>query len=297
MHIKTNHATTTKINGTQFTGLKGSDNKYDNLTVFMIPQKLNDKAVAEVYLKRDETVKIIGDKRKTKMIPIHLLTEIKTKKDGGNNGIAYVGITEYKAGEVIKYRMSDDIYKKMNLNNTKTETDVKLCVKVLNPNEAKKYEETLDPQTLKSHSSSINFKNTKKLLYEKIDKEPHTYKVYVESYRYAGYNGEGKDLSEVMVAPQTFKIKNIKYKKKRKDKEYIDLPEGSWEAKVVKQPEGNDKVGAFTLTFRPEIIFPQGKKGKFVPQTPLPIFIKIFIVLDGIEGTVFEIEGKDLPMA
>lgn len=83
VHIKTNPATTTKINGTQFTGLKGSDKKYDNLTVFMIPQEIDKDAVAKVYLKIEGKVKINEDKRKTKIIRIPLLTTTKTKKRCG----------------------------------------------------------------------------------------------------------------------------------------------------------------------------------------------------------------------
>lgn len=290
VHIKTNPATTTKINGTPFTGVKGDGNKYDNLTVFMIPQKIDKDAVAKVYL-----IKAKGDlenePRKSKMIPINLMTVAKTK----NNGTTYKGITEYNAGEVKQYRLSlsDTIYKG---DLTKKSTDVKLCVKVLDPDVAKKYEETLKPEDLTGLSSSINFKNKK----WKVDKKPHTYKVYIESYRFAGLQktGSGKDdTKEAMVDPQTFKIKKIEYSK-TKTGTYQAMPEDYLKPKVVQQPKGDNRVGAFTLIFHPEK-FPQEKPkgGKVVQQTSKYIYLKIYIVLDGFEGTVFEIMGTKFPTA
>lgn len=291
VHIKTNPATTTKINGTPFTGVKGDGNKYDNLTVFMIPQKIDKDAVAKVYL-----IKAKGDlenePRKSKMIPINLMTVAKTK----NNGTTYKGITEYNAGEVKQYRLSlsDTIYKG---DLTKKSTDVKLCVKVLYPDVAKKYEKTLEPKDLTNPSSSINFKDKR----WKVDEKPHTYKVYIESYRFAGLQktGSGKlDFpKEAMVAPQTFKIKKIEFSKK-KTGTYQKMPEDYLKPKVVQQPKGDNRVGAFTLIFHPEK-FPQEKPGggKVVQQTSKYIYLKIYIVLDGFEGTVFEIMGIKFPTA
>ena len=235
-----------------------------------------------------------NEPRKSKMIPINLMTVAKTK----NNGTTYKGITEYNAGEVKQYRLSlsDTIYKG---DLTKKSTDVKLCVKVLDPDVAKKYEETLKPEDLTGLSSSINFKNKK----WKVDKKPHTYKVYIESYRFAGLQktGSGKDdTKEAMVDPQTFKIKKKIEYSKTKTGTYQAMPEDYLKPKVVQQPKGDNRVGAFTLIFHPEK-FPQEKPekptGKVVPQTSKYIYLKIYIVLDGFEGTVFEIMGTKFPTA
>ena len=281
VYIKPNHATTTKINGTQFTGLKGSDKKYDNLTVFMIPQEIDKDAVAKVYLKIEGKVKINEDKRKTKMIRIPLLTTTKTKDDGGGNVTEYKGITEYRAGEVKLYRISDDKYKTINLK----ETDVKLYVNPLKIKDVENYyNHKLDSNYLKNKNAYIYF--NKETSCEKVKDQPHTYKVYIESSRYAG-DSSGKVAERAEVAPQTFKIKRIKYEISKDT--YTDLPEGSWKAKVVKQPEGYDRVGAFTLTFHPE---------KFPPElSKRNAKIYIVIVLDGFEKTELQIKGKGFPTA
>lgn len=100
-----------------------------------------------------------------------------------------------------------------------------------------------------------------------------------------------------MVAPQTFKIKKIEFSKK-KTGTYQKMPEDYLKPKVVQQPKGDNRVGAFTLIFHPEK-FPQEKPGggKVVQQTSKYIYLKIYIVLDGFEGTVFEIMGIKFPTA
>lgn len=247
----------------------------------MIPQEIDKDAVAKVYLKIEGKVKINEDKRKTKMIRIPLLTTTKTKDDGGGNVTEYKGITEYRAGEVKLYRISDDKYKTINLK----ETDVKLYVNPLKIKDVENYyNHKLDSNYLKNKNAYIYF--NKETSCEKVKDQPHTYKVYIESSRYAG-DSSGKVAERAEVAPQTFKIKRIKYEISKDT--YTDLPEGSWKAKVVKQPEGYDRVGAFTLTFHPE---------KFPPElSKHNAKIYIVIVLDGFEKTELQIKGKGFPTA
>lgn len=52
VHIKIPKVSTTQMNRTVFTGLKGADDKRDKLSLFMIPQTLTAEAEAVVYLKQ-----------------------------------------------------------------------------------------------------------------------------------------------------------------------------------------------------------------------------------------------------
>ena len=247
------HVSTTQKNRTSFTGLKDDKGKYDNFTVFMIPQKLDDKAVAEVYLKRSQP-QDYGAKARKITIPL---------KEN----------TIYNAGEVKKYNLSAP-------QESKILTDVKL----------------FDPKTQKNGevNNAITFNNDKdQCKYcEKVKEKSETFKIYIDSYRYAFSVQEGpvkfkKDIPKIK-APQSFKIKKIeygtKYNKWIKDKKdwcsYNEAP----------QYEKTGDFFTFNLTFNRDKIINALKEDKYFKKRQT-LYIKITIKVDGVEKTV-EIKGK-----
>lgn len=173
-------ATTTKINGTPFTGIKGK-NGYDNLTIFIIPQKLTSDAVAEVYLKKDATTiykdengkshEITKDAEKranAKKIIVYLQPKNKTERDDKN--------IEFKAGQQKRYYI-----------NTKNSDGITYSIKKIG-------------NVIQKDNSIV---------------------VNVECYRYSFIIKEGKIETYIFKAPQKFSIQKITYKtyKKKTDKE------------------------------------------------------------------------------
>lgn len=179
--IKLNKVSTTQINRTPFTGLKNTDGKYDNLTIFIIPQKLDDKAVAEVYLKKDPTTEYKDENGKShnitkdaekranaKKIIVYLQPKNKTERDDKN--------IEFKAGQQKRYYI-----------NTKNSDGITYSIKKIG-------------NVIQKDNSIV---------------------VNVECYRYSFIIREGKIDAYIFKAPQKFSIQKITYKtyKKKTDKE------------------------------------------------------------------------------
>lgn len=108
VHIKMPKVSTTQINRTVFTGLKGADDKRDALSIFMIPQTLSAEAKAVIYLKQALEAPgsdgIEEDKRHKGMkkleVPL-MRTRTSTTTPTTPN------LTTYKAGEQVVYYLND----------------------------------------------------------------------------------------------------------------------------------------------------------------------------------------------
>lgn len=107
VHIKMMpKVSTTQINRTVFTGLKGADDKRDALSIFMIPQTLSAEAKAVIYLKQaleaPESDGIEEDKRHKgmKKLEVPLMRTSTTTPTTPN-------LTTYKAGEQVVYYLND----------------------------------------------------------------------------------------------------------------------------------------------------------------------------------------------
>ena len=283
VHIKINHASTTKINGTQFTGLKGSDNKYDNLTIFMIPQQLTSDAFVDIYLKKDDNTKdehgkpYQNDKRADKK-KIH----IQLKEN-----------TIYKAGDVKKYRLSQ-----------KDEgDDLNLYFKLVRQNPVKNSDKIL----LTKGNNCTEGKN---------EKDEPKYQVKIESYRYAINNlpgcnkGNCKQVNPAIKAPQTFKVTKVEYStfegnsriKKTYDPNDDNNKENAFIKCDIQQPDESNTVGFLNLTFYPDK-YPMVKdrqSGTEVPQDrPLGSkeddFIYIYLTQDGFPKPGLKLKCSSLP--
>lgn len=271
VYIKTNHITTTQRNRTQFTGLKTSDNKYDNLTIFMIPQPVGDDAKAEVVLKKDEKYGADGNIYHDSRLPLKLITiPLKLKDDK----------QPYKAGQVEKY----------NIGAKPPQEDLKPLLYFITK-EGKKIEQ----------NSVLNLKNNADK--KEITNEGATkYYLTMFSARYVADKSENsgsKIFTPLIVAPHTFRIVKITYdyykmKDGKKDRcRDVEVPEGSVVVGDIKQPDSKNKYGHFTLTFNPkyypkipDLIIP-GKKGKSDKITKQPFDkIQIHIELDGAVMTL-----------
>lgn len=106
VHIKMPKVSTTQINRTVFTGLKGADDKRDALSIFMIPQTLSAEAKAVIYLKQALDAPgndgIENDKRHKgmKKLEVPLMGTTTTTPTTPN-------LTTYKAGEQVVYYLND----------------------------------------------------------------------------------------------------------------------------------------------------------------------------------------------
>ena len=280
--IKTSNITTTQVNRTQFTGLK-TGNKYDNLTIFMIPQPIGDDAKAEVILKKDGKEYVsVRDEKGQKVTPEND-TRVKIKriiiplkrKDG----------KPYQAGEVEKYLVNS-------LTNKTNEKDSNISIEVVDPNN---YE----------RSNTYIYPN-KESFCKKDGEKQNTYNVFINCYRYAvNTDKTKKHFDHAIIAPNTFKIKSVTYLTyKGKTKEYPKMPEGSVTWEITKQPNENSTIGSFSLTFYPEN-YPMvtgRSRGKMVAQphrlgSESGDIIIITLVADGFEGKkeILEITCKDFP--
>ena len=239
--IKLNKVSTTQINRTPFTGLKNTDGKYDNFTVFMIPQELTADAVAEVYLKKEEHQDINIDHRvKAKKITIPL-----TSKEKDNT---------IKAGQERKYYLNCNI----------DQNDIKPLFEFVYK---KKGQETRD-----STKFDLRFVTP-----EKTTDGCTEYQITISSRQYsAGYKrdepgGKIKNFVPIILAPHSFEIVGFKYtykynpdgtktdeynpdgtKTKTKKAKRHDMPLESVKVQEVEQPQQNDnKYGKFKLVFNP----------------------------------------------
>lgn len=104
VHIKIPKVSTTQINRTVFTGLKGENDKRDALSIFMIPQTLSAEAKAVIYLKQalDDPGNdgIQEDKRHKGMKKLEVPLMGTTTPTTPN-------LTTYKAGEQVVYYLND----------------------------------------------------------------------------------------------------------------------------------------------------------------------------------------------
>lgn len=106
VHIKMPKVSTTQINRTVFTGLKGENDKRDALSIFMIPQTLSAEAKAVIYLKQALDAPgndgIENDKRHKgmKKLEVPLMGTTTTTPTTPN-------LTTYKAGEQVVYYLND----------------------------------------------------------------------------------------------------------------------------------------------------------------------------------------------
>lgn len=281
VYIKTNSITTTQTNRTQFTGLKTGD-KYDNLTIFMIPQPIGKDAEAEVVLKkdgkkylsvRDEIGKEVTPENDTRVNFKHITIPLK-RKDG----------KPYKAGEIVKYLVSS-------LKNKTKEEDSNINIGLVKP---------------KSHDGSSKYiRPNSESFCEKDGEKQNTYNVFIDCYRYAVNTDKTKKHSDhAIIAPNTFNIKSVQYiTYKGKTPEYYNMPEGSVTWEITQQPNGDNTIGSFSLTFNPDN-YPKdvtGKsKGKKVAQphrlgSESGDAIIITLVADGFEGQELTITCKDFP--
>ncbi len=267
VRIKTNHITTTQVNRTQFTGLK-TGNKYDNLTIFMIPQPVGDDAKAEVVLKKDENYGADGNIQEDYRLPLKKITIPLKLKDN----------KPYKAGQVEKYNIGD---------NTQQE-DLKPLLYFI-----KKDKKQEGKFVQVSSNTVFNLKTDADK--KEITKEGAT-KYYLTMFtaRYVAKTKSTKVPTPLIVAPHKYKIVKITYDryynstytdKKGNKREKIlrendvKVPEGSVVVEDIKQPDSNDKNGHFTLTFNPKK-YPDLPKGKKFDK------IYIHIELDGAVMTL-----------
>lgn len=269
VYIKTNSITTTQTNRTQFTGLK-TGNKYDNLTIFMIPQPIGDDAKAEVVLKKDEKYGADGNIYNDSRLPLKLITiPLKLKDD-----------KPYTAGQVEKY----------NIGAKPPQEDLKPLLYFITNKGVKINSSTLFNLKRDADKKEITNEGTTK------------YGLTIFSARYVADKSEGnanKIFTPLIVAPHTFRIVKITYdyykmKDGKKDRcRDVEVPEGSVVVGDIKQPDSNDKYGHFTLTFNPkyypkipDLIIP-GKKGKPDKITKQSFDkIRIHIELDGAVMTL-----------
>lgn len=261
VYIKTNHITTTQINRTQFTGLK-TGNKYDNLTIFMIPQPIGDDAKAEVVLKKDEKYGADGNIYHDSRLPLKLITiPLKLKDDK----------QPYKAGQVEKY----------NIGAKPPQEDLKPLLYFIKKDNSIVTSSTIFNLEKDADKKEITNEGTTK------------YGLTIFSARYVADKNDGNDgktFTPLIVAPHTFRIVKITYDhyykgKDKKGREKIlrekdvKVPEGSVVVEDIKQPDSNDKNGHFTLTFNPKK-YPDLPKGKKFDK------IYIHIELDGAVMTL-----------
>ena len=261
VYIITNHITTTQINRTQFTGLK-TGNKYDNLTIFMIPQQVGDDAKAEVVLKKDEKYGADGNIYHDSRLPLKLITiPLKLKDDK----------QPYKAGQVEKY----------NIGAKPPQEDLKPLLYFIKKDNSIVTSSTIFNLEKDADKKEITNEGTTK------------YGLTIFSARYVADKNDGNDgktFTPLIVAPHTFRIVKITYDhyykgKDKKGREKIlrekdvKVPEGSVVVEDIKQPDSNDKNGHFTLTFNPKK-YPDLPKGKKFDK------IYIHIELDGAVMTL-----------
>lgn len=246
--IKLHDVSTTQINRTPFTGLKNTDGKYDNFTIFMIPQKLDDKAVAEVYLKKEEHQDINIDHRvKAKKITIPL-----TSKEKDNT---------IKAGQERKYYLNCNI----------DQNDIKPFFEFVY--KQKKQE--------KRESTKLDLRYFEK---KETTDGCTEYQITISSSQYsAGHEsatpgGKITNFVPIILAPHSFEIVGFKYtyrynadgtttKKKKQPEPRYNMPHESVKAQEVMQPQQNDKkYGKFKLVFNPAKypVIPKYKKTKKV---------------------------------
>ena len=221
VHIITNHITTTQVNRTQFTGLK-TGNKYDNLTIFMIPQPVGKDAIAEVILKKDEKEYVsVRDEKGQKVTPEND-TRVKIKRI--TIPLKRKDAKPYEAGEVEKYLVNSLI------NKTK-EKDSNISIDVVDP---KNYE-----------SSSTTIKPNNEYFCKKDGEKQNTYNVFINCYRYAvNTDKTKKHFNHAIIASNTFTIKSIEYKTYNENTKKSDYTQLSGENvncvtwKITKQPNG-----------------------------------------------------------
>ncbi|KGF34760.1 fimbrillin family protein [Hoylesella buccalis] len=280
VYIITNHITTTQVNRTQFTGVK-TGNKYDNLTIFMIPQQVGDDAKAEVILKKDEKeYKSIRDIKGEKVTPEND-TRVKIKRI--TIPLKRKDEKPYIAGEVVKYLVSS-------LTNKTKEKDSNISIEVVDPNNYEKTNKYIKPN--------------KESFCKKDREKQNTYNVYINCYRYAvNTDKSNKHFNYAITAPNTFKIESVTYLTyKGKDPEYLNMPENSVTWEITKQPNGDSTIGSFSLTFNPKnypkVTNKLTGKGKYIPQ-PHKLGSKdaiyITLVADGFEDNELKITCKDFP--
>ena len=262
--IKTSNITTTQRNRTQFTGLK-TGNKYDNLTIFMIPQPVGDDAIAEVVLKKDEKYGADGNIYHDYRLPLKLITiPLKLKDD-----------KPYTAGQVEKY----------NIGAKPPQEDLKPLLYFIKKD-----------NSIVTSSTIFNLK-TDADKEEKTNEGTTKYGLTIFSARYVADKNDGHDgktFTPLIVAPHTFRIvkitydryynytytdKNGKERVKVKREKDVKVPEGSVVVEDIKQPDSNNKNGHFTLTFNPKK-YPDLPKGKKFDK------IYIHIELDGAVMTL-----------
>ena len=286
VYIKTNHITTTQVNRTQFTGLK-TDNKYDNLTIFMIPQPISKDAIAEVILKKDGKEYVsVRDEKGQKVTPendtrvkIKRITIPLKRKDG----------KPYQAGEVEKYLVNSLI-------NKTNEEDANIQIEIVDPNNYEKTSKTIQPN--------------KESFCKKDGEKQNTYNLFINCYRYAvNTDKTKKHFNHAIIASNTFTIKSIEYKTYNKNTKKSDYTQLSGENvncvtwKITKQPKGDDTIGSFSLTFDPSkypMVEDKPKKGveqKHKFGTKDMDKFRITLVADGFEGKneKLEIFCKDYP--
>lgn len=264
VYIKTNSITTTQTNRTQFTGLK-TGNKYDNLTIFMIPQPVGDDAIAEVVLKKDGKYGADGNIYHDSRLPLKLITiPLKLKDD-----------KPYTAGQVEKY----------NIGAKPPQEDLKPLLYFITNKGAEL-----------GSSTAYNLK-TNADKEEKTNEGTTKYHLTIFSARYVADKNDGhggKIFTPLIVAPHTFRIVKITYDRyynytytdkkgkervKVKREKDVKVPEGSVVVEDIKQPNSNDKYGHFTLTFNPKK-YPDLPEGKKFDK------IQIYIELDGAVMTL-----------
>lgn len=242
--IKLNHVSTTQINRTPFTGLKDGKGKYDNFTVFMIPQELTSDAVAEVYLKKEIHQDINIDHRvKAKKITIPL-----TSKEKDNT---------IKAGQERKYYLNCNI----------------------DQNDIKPFFESV--YKLKEQEKRDSTKLDLKYFEKKETTDGCTeYQITISSSQYSAgrksvkSGGKITNFDPIILAPHSFEIVGFKYTYKynpdgtKTDKaKRHDMPLESVKPQEVVQPQQNDKkYGKFKLVFNPAKypVIPKYKKTKKV---------------------------------
>ena len=277
VYIITNHITTTQVNRTQFTGLK-TGNKYDNLTIFMIPQPVGDDAKAEVILKKDEKEYVSVRGKKGEKVTPENDTRVKIKRI--TIPLKKKDEKPYIAGEVVKYLVSSKTKEK----------DSNISIEVVAPNN---YER-----------SSKYIKPNKEYFCEKDGEKQNTYNVFIDCYRYAvNTDKTEKHFNYAITAPNTFKIKSVQYLTYNgKTKEFKDMPENSVTWEITQQPNGDKTIGSFSLTFYPDnypmVTNKSTGKGKYIPQ-PHKLGSKdaiyITLVADGFEDNELKITCKDFP--
>lgn len=298
VYIKTNSITTTQTNRTQFTGLK-TGNKYDNLTIFMIPQPVGDDAKAEVILKKDEKEYVsVRDQKGQKVTPendtrvkIKCITIPLERKEKEKEKEKEKDGKPYTAGEVVKYLVSS-------LKNKTKEKDSNINIELVKPGNYEYTDKTIKPNN--------------EYFCKKDDTEKYKYNVYINCYRYAvNTDKTNKHFNHAITAPNTFKIKSVTYLtyEGNKGKKRIpkDMPTNSYTCEITQQPNVDKPIGSFSLTFIPEhypMVKEKIKKGETTDTQQIHVLgseggdvIYITLVADGFEGEKeeFKIICKDFP--